>query len=86
MRLQPAPAFISPSETIYSEVADRQARAALQSAGYRALWDLDCRLVDGAIVLSGKVPSYYLKQVAQTVVLRLATAWRVDNCVSVEGK
>lgn len=86
MLLKPAFAFVNPAETIHSETAVRQARTALQTAGYRALADLDCRVVDGSIVLSGTVPSYYLKQVAQAVVLRLATAWRVDNCVSVRAK
>ena len=86
MLLKPALAFVNPAETTHSEATVRQARAALQSAGYRALADLDCCVVDGSIVLSGTVPSYYLKQVAQAVVLRLATAWRVDNCVSVQGK
>ena len=86
MLLKPAFAFVNPAETMHSEVAVHQARAALQSAGYRALANLDCHVADGSIVLSGTVPTYYLKQVAQAVVLRLATAWRVDNCVSVQGK
>jgi hypothetical protein len=86
MQLQPALAFADRSEPIPELALQSQVRAALQSAGYRTLAGLDCRVVDGAIVLSGRVPSYYLKQVAQAVVLRLATAWRIDNCVSVEGQ
>jgi hypothetical protein len=62
------------------------ARAALRNAGYRALVDVECHLVNGSLVLSGTVPSYYLKQVAQSVVLRLARDWRLQNCVRVRGQ
>ena len=84
MQLQPALALATRSEPISEFALQSQVRAALQTAGYRPLAGLDCRLTNGSIVLTGRVPSYYLKQVAQTVVLRLATAWRVDNCVNVE--
>jgi hypothetical protein len=88
MQLQPALACVHPARAIdHSERGVQSAaRAALQSAGYRALADLDCRVVNGSIVLSGSVSSYYLKQIAQAVVLRLATPWRVNNCVNVMGQ
>jgi hypothetical protein len=87
MQLTPALAFVDRAETVYSEPAVReQVRAALRAAGYRALADLDCRLINGSIVLSGTVPTYYLKQVAQTAVLRLGATLRLDNRVHVRGQ
>jgi hypothetical protein len=59
------------------------ARAALRGSGHIALTGLDCHLVEGAIVLSGSVPTYYLKQLAQSVVLRMRPDLRLKNCVVV---
>jgi hypothetical protein len=41
-------------------------------------------VIDGIVVLSGRVPSYYLKQVAQNTVMRLGGGVRVENLVAVE--
>jgi hypothetical protein len=86
MQLTPTVAFVDPAETASESAVRAQVRAALRAAGYPALADLDCRLVNGSIVLSGTVPTYYLKQVAQTVVLRLGATLRLDNCVLVRGE
>jgi hypothetical protein len=59
------------------------AEAALQASGYPAIAELECRTIDGAIVLSGTVSSYYLKQIAQAVVLRLGVVARVENRLEV---
>ena len=60
------------------------ARTALQSTGYRDLAKLGCHVNEGVIVLSGRVSSYYLKQLAQEAVLRLKLALGIDNSVVVQ--
>ena len=59
------------------------ARSALKSSGYRALALLECQARGDAVVLSGHVPSFYLKQVAQTVILRVAAVAKIENRVEV---
>jgi hypothetical protein len=45
-----------------------QANANLGGSPYYAVRRVLCELRDGNLVLNGRVPSYFLKQVAQTVV------------------
>lgn len=60
------------------------AEAALKSSGYQAVARLGCEVLDGGVVfLSGVVSSFYHKQVAQAVVLRLDAVNRVENRVEV---
>lgn len=40
---------------------------------------LQCTCDDGNLYLSGKLPSYYFKQVAQEVVRRVEGAWNIFN-------
>jgi hypothetical protein len=62
-----------------------EVRAALRASSYRELDELECRVVNGSIVLSGAVASYYLKQKAQSIVTQLATGWQVTNELTVRG-
>jgi osmotically-inducible protein OsmY len=57
----------------------RQVRQALQATGYAALQKIDCRVENGVVELSGEVPSFYCKQVAQAAVVALSHIRRVDN-------
>lgn len=56
------------------EAADRSAQASidaenrLSECGYPPLDRIDCEAKDGVLYLSGRVPSFYLKQLAQTFV------------------
>jgi hypothetical protein len=59
------------------------AKAALRATGYRELATLDCEVVDRTVAISGTVPSYYLKQIAQAVLARLDGVIRVENLVEV---
>ena len=56
----------------------------LESSGHRPLGCLHCRVQEGIVELSGKVPSYYMKQMAQTVVLKLHKVRGVRNLVRVD--
>ncbi len=66
---QPAPA----------DLAERR----LRSHPYLALKNISCDWQDGVLVLRGCLPSYYLKQVAQEVVARLAGVEALDNQIQV---
>lgn len=62
-----------------------QARAALQRSNYACLRRVSCDVCQGVVTLSGRVPSFYLKQLAQTIVLRLASdIWVIDNQLEVD--
>jgi hypothetical protein len=56
----------------------------LQSSGYFPLLQVRCSVQDGVVVLNGRVPSYYMKQQAQTVVLNLGFVGRFENHCEVQ--
>lgn len=58
-------------------------QVALSKSGYRAIAGLQCVVIEDVIRLSGIVYSYYQKQIAQEVVLRLKEVQRIDNAVQV---
>ncbi len=67
-------------------LADRQLGSAmklLKATGYPALTDIQCRHCNGAIILVGKVPSYYQKQIAQAVLLADSAFEQVENLLEV---
>jgi hypothetical protein len=47
------------------------ALARLRSSGYAGLRRLRCEVTDAVVTVHGVLPSYYLKQMAQAVILRL---------------
>jgi osmotically-inducible protein OsmY len=51
----------------------------LRATGYLPLRDLDIFAAEGFVILRGRVPSYYLKQVAQAAVLGLPGVEEVRN-------
>ena len=55
----------------------------LRSSSYRPLRELVCQVRDGVVILSGVVSSFFLKQMAQAVVLRLERVERVRNLIEV---
>lgn len=61
-------------------------RSALRDSGYHILSEIDCDSFNGVVILSGVVPSYYMKQIAQTVVGKLEIVTMVENNVVVEYK
>jgi CheY-like chemotaxis protein len=65
-------------------LCEEQAQAALFGSGYASLSHVQCRYRDGVLVLTGCVASYYLKQIAQSVVARrLNGTAKIDNCLEV---
>jgi osmotically-inducible protein OsmY len=61
------------------ELAER----CLRSTSHLALRNLSCDYLDGVLVLRGRLPTYYLKQVAQEVVTQLEGVESIDNQIQV---
>jgi osmotically-inducible protein OsmY len=63
-------------------LAERVQRA-LRATGYRPLQGLEVSVQAEHICLGGRVPSYYLKQVAQATALAVSGAYHVRNDLEV---
>lgn len=61
------------------------ARGRLQSSPYSALKEIVCIDRDGALELEGDVPTYYLKQVAQTLVVGVEGVTAIVNRIEVRA-
>jgi hypothetical protein len=57
----------------------------LQSSGYSALRRLRCEATEAVIAVHGVLPSYYLKQMAQSAIQRLEGIRGVTNLVEVQA-
>ncbi|QDT02124.1 hypothetical protein K227x_04950 [Rubripirellula lacrimiformis] len=57
--------------------------AQIRRVGRRGLADVHAKAMDGWIVLQGRVPSYYLKQIAQESVRPLAIGMQIRNQIRV---
>jgi hypothetical protein len=62
-----------------------RAEKALHNAPYLPLRNVTCRIADGSLELHGRLPSYYLKQVAQTVVISATRVLPISNRIEVVG-
>ena len=65
------------------EIAGR-AYLALAASGYRSLRNLQVSCNNGRVTLEGQLPTYYLKQLAQSLVQRVEGVCDVDNDVCVQ--
>lgn len=69
---------------------DRQLReaalAAISNSKYAALRQLSCTVAEGVVEITGTVPSFYLKQLAQAAIMQLDGVGTVRNLVSVSGE
>ena len=63
----------------------RQLRKALDACGYPELSAVECSVEEENVVLSGRVSSFYLKQLAQATVLRTVRGSRVRNLLRVDS-
>jgi osmotically-inducible protein OsmY len=55
----------------------------LRKSAYLALRGVSCAWDSGVLTLLGRVPSYYLKQVAQVTVAQVGGVERVENRLEV---
>ena len=65
------------------QVVQAEAESRLRNSGYHELHLVSCDFYEGVVTLRGRVPSFYLKQVAQEVILRLDGAEEVNNRLEV---
>jgi osmotically-inducible protein OsmY len=72
------------SKSARDQLIQTAVAAALDEVGYRCMSRLHVEVFDGVVVLEGIVPSFYMKQLAQEVVLNLDFASKVENRVDVE--
>ena len=59
-------------------------RSKLAETGYHCLKGLTCRYHEGILTLHGSVPSFYMKQVAQTVANSMDAVSQVVNRIEVQ--
>jgi hypothetical protein len=59
------------------------AEGILVASPYLAIRHLKCRFCDGELTIVGRVPSYYLKQLAQNAVQQLDGVERISNIIEV---
>jgi osmotically-inducible protein OsmY len=71
------------TQTDVSEFLRSAVLAGLQSSGYHVLRNIECEVRDSAVFLSGVVPTFFLKQMAQAVALRVDQVREVVNRVEV---
>ena len=63
-------------------VADT-AKQRLRDSGYHILTSVSCDYREGVLILRGCVPTYYMKQIAQTVVQNIEEISQIDNRLEV---
>ena len=71
------------TQTDVSDFLRSAVLAGLQSSGYYVLRSIECEVRDRSVVLSGVVPTFFLKQMAQAVALRVDQVQEVVNRVEV---
>jgi osmotically-inducible protein OsmY len=64
--------------------ADVAARL-LWDSSYHMVRQVNCSFHDGILTMEGRLPSFHLKQVAQTVVQGIDGVVRVENRIEVVG-
>jgi osmotically-inducible protein OsmY len=62
-----------------------RARRALESSPYLPLRTITCYIHEGVLSLRGRVPTFYCKQLAQSLVSAIAGVEEVNNQLEVVG-
>ena len=62
---------------------DQEVACRLRRSGYLALRDVSCGLRGGVLSLHGRLPTYYLKQVAQAIAAEVEGVSSVVNRINV---
>jgi carbon storage regulator CsrA len=65
------------------EVVQEEARMRLRESPYRELWEVACEFQQGELTLKGRVPSFFLKQVAQSIVFVMEHVDKINNRLEV---
>ncbi len=70
------------SQDLVDDIAEA-AQVRLQHSPYRTIRRISCRFDDGVLTLSGAVPTFHHKQLAQTAVAGLGGVDRINNRIDV---
>ncbi|MFC1597030.1 BON domain-containing protein [Planctomycetota bacterium] len=65
-------------------VVEEEAGARLRCSAYGDIRGVTCEFHEGVLTLRGRVPSYYMKQIAQSLVLGMEGAEEINNRLEVE--
>lgn len=68
------------------EAIERRASRQLQKSPYPEVRRVKCEFHEGLLFLHGRVPSYYLKQLAQTAVFHMDGVDEVHNQLEVDAQ
>lgn len=69
-----------------SELLLRSARTILEASSHAALKSVDCQCYAGTVTLSGRLPSYYHKQLAQELIARIEGVHAIVNSTEVGSR
>ncbi len=78
-----SPPAATPSGTNHRPELVELAENRLRGNSYLSLKNISCEFHEGALILRGCVPSYYLKQVAQMAVTPMEGVSRIVNQIEV---
>ena len=78
--LLPCPVRRSAPQSVLPQIAQR-----LRSTGYHALSAINCEYHEGTVILRGRVSTYYMKQVAQAVLMADPLIEDIVNLIEVIG-
>jgi osmotically-inducible protein OsmY len=70
-------------DTTKKYFVQEEAHMLFQHSPYRELWNIACEYQEGVLTLEGCVPSFFLKQVAQTIAQQVDRVETVNNCLEV---
>jgi len=75
--------FVNPLSQEQDDYLRLQVIDRLHASGYLLLRKVQCDVADGIVTLSGSVPSFHLKQVAQAVLVKIEDVRGVRNLIEV---
>lgn len=86
--VRPRSEDLSASVPLSQTLIGERVAAALRASAYAPLKKLGCRIVEGeeagVVELTGTLPTFFLKQMAQSIALRVKHVHRVENGIRVE--
>jgi hypothetical protein len=80
------PAFVEYAPTTVAVALVESAHRRLHNHAYPALKNIHCVFQEGTLILRGSLPTYYLKQLAQTAVTQIDGVNCIRNEICVVGE
>ncbi|NQV23488.1 MAG: BON domain-containing protein [Rhodopirellula sp.] len=73
-------------QAVFDRKLQERVQRSLGTTSYRMLSGLQIQVMDGHVRLLGHVPSYYMKQLAQTAVMKVEGIGRLHNDLRVSPR